>query len=126
MKRLVIASLLLLSVLGATVFHSQYLTKLTDDYCGQLKQAAVFADNDNWPRALELTKQSLASWEQHDFYLHTLLRHTDIDNIRLTFHEVVEYLYLAEPDQYTAANAKLITQLELLAEAERLDLKNIL
>lgn len=126
MKRLVIAALLLLSVLGATVFHSQYLTRLTDSYCEQLKQAAVLADDNNWPRALELTEQTLASWEQHDFYLHTLLRHVDIDSIRLTFHEVVEYLRLAEPDQYTAANAKLIAQLELLAEAERLNLKNVL
>lgn len=126
MKRLVIAAALLLAVLGATVFHSQYLTKLTDGYCEQLKQAAVLADGDNWPRALALTEQTLSAWEKHDFYLHTLLRHVDIDAIRLTFHEVVEYLRLAEPDQYTAANAKLITQLELLAEAERLDLKNVL
>jgi len=126
MKRLVIAAALLLAVLGATAFHSQYLTKLTDGYCEQLKQAAVLADQDNWPRALELTEQTLAAWEKHDFYLHTLLRHVDIDNIRLTFHEVVEYLRLAEPDQYTAANARLITQLALLAEAERLDLKNVL
>ena len=126
MKRLVIASVLLLAVLGGTVFHSHYLTDCTDGYCQQLKQAAILADQNNWPRALELTKQTLAAWEHHDFYLHTMLRHIDIDSIRLTFHEVVEYLKLEEPDQYTAANAKLITQLELLAEAERLDWKNVL
>lgn len=126
MKRLVIAAALLLSVLGATVANSHYLTDMTDGFSQQLKQAAVLADDGSWPRALELTEQTLAVWEAHDFYLHTLLRHTDIDNIRLTFHEVIEYLRLAEPDQYTAANAKLITQLELLAEAERLNLKNVL
>lgn len=126
MKRLVIAAVLLLAVLGATVANSRYLTGLTDGFCQQLEQAATLAGRDDWPRALALTEQTLAAWEKHDFYLHTLLRHIDIDAIRLTFHEVMEYLRLAEADQYTAANAKLITQLELLAEAERLDWKNVL
>lgn len=126
MKRLIVAALLLLAVLGATAANSRYLTGMTDDLCQQLSRAANFASKDNWPRALELTEQTLANWEEHDFYLHSLLRHMDIDSIRMTFHEVVEYLLLAEPDQYTAANARLITQLKLLAEAEQLNLKNIL
>ncbi|MBQ3134352.1 MAG: DUF4363 family protein [Oscillospiraceae bacterium] len=126
MKRLIIAAALLLAVLGATIANSRYLTGMTDGFCRQLTQSAELAAADNWPQALEKTEQTLSAWESHDFYLHTLLRHTDIDAIRLTFHEVVEYLKLEEPDQYTAANAKLITQLELLAEAERLDLKNVL
>ncbi|MBE6956467.1 MAG: DUF4363 family protein [Ruminococcaceae bacterium] len=126
MKRLTIALVLLLSVLGMTVFHSCYLSRLTDDFSRQLTQAATHADREQWSQALELTEQTLAAWERHDFYLHVLLRHTDIDAIRQTFHEVVEYLKLEEPDQYTAANARLITQIELLAEAEQLDLKNVL
>ena len=44
----------------------------------------------------------------------------------LTFREVQEYLTLQEMDQYTAANARLITQLRLLAETEQLSLKNVL
>ncbi len=126
MKRLVIAAVLLLAVLGATVVNSLYLTRLTDGLCAQLTQAADLADRGEWPQALEVTQHTLAAWKKHDFYLHTLLRHIDIDGIRQTFHEVVEYLRLAERDQYTAANARLITQLELVAEAEQLNLKNIL
>ena len=126
MKRLTIALILFVAVLSATVLHSRHLSRLTDQYCQQLTQSAQLAAADDWTTALDKTEQTLAAWEQHDFYLHTLLRHTDIDAIRLTFHEVVEYLKLEEPDQYTAANAKLITQLELLAEAEQLNLKNVL
>lgn len=126
MKRLTVALVLLAAVLGATVFHSRHLSRLTDGFCRQLSHAAELAAHDNWPQALELTEQTLTDWEKQDFYLHVLLRHTDIDAIRLTFHEVMEYLRLTEPDQYTAANARLITQLELLAEAEQLNLKNIL
>ena len=126
MKRLTAALFLLALVLCATVFHSRYLNRLTGGFCEQLQQAATLADQDNWSQALNLTEQTLTKWEQQDFYLHVMLRHTDIDAIRQTFHEVIESLSLAEPDQYTAANAKLITQLELLAEAEQLDLKNVL
>lgn len=126
MKRLTAAALLLLAVLGATMANSRYLGRMTDHFCNQLTYAAQLAAQENWPQALEVTQLTLADWEEHDFYLHVLLRHTDIDAIRLTFHEVVEYLNLAEADQYTAANAKLITQLKLLAEAEGLNLKNVL
>lgn len=126
MKRLTVALLLLATVLGATIFHSRYLDRLTGGFCEQLQQAAALADRENWSQALSLTEQTLAEWELQDFYLHVMLRHTDIDAIRQTFHEVIESLRLAEPDQYTAANAKLITQLELLAEAEQLTVKNIL
>ena len=126
MKRLTVALVLLAVVLGATLFHSRYLDRLTGGFCEQLQQAAALAGRENWSRALELTEQTLTEWESQDFYLHVMLRHTDIDAIRQTFHEVIESLRLAEPDQYTAANAKLITQLELLAEAERPDLKNVL
>ncbi len=38
----------------------------------------------------------------------------------------MEYLRLEEPDQYNAANADLITQLELLAEMEQPSVVNVL
>ena len=74
----------------------------------------------------DLTSQVTQRWHKHDFYFHVMLPHRDIDEIHLTFQEVEEYLKLEESDQYNAANAKLIAQLDLLSEMEQLNLKNIL
>ena len=48
------------------------------------------------------------------------------DTVLLLFRSVEEYLKLEEMDQYAAANAQLIAQLELLAEMEDPSLENVL
>lgn len=126
MKHLWIASAILLVLLVSTLCNSLYLGGIIDGYEQQLTQAHELASQGKWDESERITQQVYADWEGHDFYFHSLLRHVDIDEVRLTFHEVQEYLKLEEADQYNAANAKLITQLGLLAEMEQLTLKNIL
>ena len=126
MKHLWIASAILLGLLVSTQGNSLYLGNIIDGYEQQLTQAHELASQGKWDESERITQQVYADWEGHDFYFHSLLRHVDIDEVRLTFHEVQEYLKLEEADQYNAANAKLITQLGLLAEMEQLTLKNVL
>ena len=54
------------------------------------------------------------------------MRHSDTDQILRAFRSVLQYLEIQEMDQYTAANADLITQLELLSETEQAALVNVL
>ena len=58
--------------------------------------------------------------------MHVFLRHSDTDQILRTFRQVIQYLDLEELDQYVAANADLVAQLELLSEMEQPSLVNIL
>ena len=54
------------------------------------------------------------------------MRHSDTDQVLRAFRQVLEYLRLQEPDQYNAANADLMAQLELLAEMEQPSVANVL
>lgn len=126
MKRLWIAVVILFTMLGSTLGNSWYLNGLISDFVHRLTSAQELAVSDNWDNAIRLTEQVVDNWEQHDFYLHIMLPHRDIDDIHLTFREVQEYLKLEETDQYTAANAKLVAQLSLLGEMEQLNWKNVL
>ena len=126
MKRLWIAVAILLVMLGSTLVNSRYIDRTVSDFVEQLTAAHKQAASDNWEHAAQLTRQVVDHWQHHDFYFHVMLPHQDIDDIHMTFREVEQYLELEEADQYNAANAKLITQLELLAEMEQLNLKNIL
>ena len=65
------------------------------------------------------------TWGDRDVYLHVLLRHADTDSIYAGFRETLALLDSQEYGEYAAANARLVTQIQLLYEAEQLTLKNI-
>ncbi|MEQ2455255.1 DUF4363 family protein [Flavonifractor hominis] len=125
MKRLWVAVLLLGAVFGATLCNTAYLRGFTGELNSLLEQAQRLAEAEDWPRALELTEQALQTWKARDVYLHVLLRHSDTDQIYASFCEVEQYLTCRESGEYSAANARLLTQISLLSEAEQLTLKNV-
>ena len=92
----------------------------------RLVQAEVQAEAGNWEEAGRLTKEALDVWTSHDMYLYTVLRHSDTDQIHTGFREVQEFINCQEGGEYSAANARLISQVELLYEMEQFNLKNLL
>lgn len=126
MKRLWIAAGLLVVLLGASLANAWYAQTLTGDMAEQLRRAQSLAEGEDWTQAEAVTRQVYEDWQGRHFYFHTLMRHSDTDQILRAFRQVLEYLRLQEPDQYNAANADLIAQLELLAEMEQAAVVNVL
>ena len=126
MKRLWIAAGLLVLLLGASLVNAWYARELTGGLGEQLRQAQIQAEQGNWTQAESLTRQAYLDWQRDHFYFHTTMRHSDTDQVLRGFRQVLEYLQLREPDQYNAANADLIAQLELLAEMEQASVVNVL
>lgn len=128
MKRIGIALAILLLLAGFSAWHVRSLSHFTEGLTDLLLQAEQQVSQENWTGAEALTRQALADWEARDFYLHTTMRHEDTDAILTGFHQVLAYLEGKEhqPAEYAAANAQLITSIELLLEAETPTLKNIL
>ena len=125
MRRLWIALALLAFLLGASLTNAWYAQRLTGDMREGLSQAQHLAEQGDWGRAEALTRQVYEDWQNHHFYFHTLMRHSDTDQVLRAFRQVLEYLRLQEPDQYNAANADLMAQLELLAEMEQATVVNV-
>lgn len=126
MKRLWIASALLVMLLGASLASAWHARSLTDGMREQLRLAQTLTKQGDWDKAELLTRQAYEDWQNNHFYFHTVMRHSDTDQILRAFRSVLEYLELQEPDQYNAANADLIAQLELLAEMEQPAVVNVL
>ena len=126
MKRLWIAAALLLFLLGASLTNAWYARNVTDGMRERLRQAQTLTEQGDWSRAESLTRQVYEDWQGHHFYFHTTMRHSDTDQILRGFRSVLEYLQLQEADQYNAANADLMAQLELLAEMEQPTVVNVL
>ena len=125
MKRFWIALLLLGAIFTGTLFHIRSLHGFTDTLSALLEQADELAAAEQWDQARYLTVQAKDTWGDRDVYLHVLLRHADTDSIYVGFRETLALLDSQEYGEYAAANARLVTQIQLLYEAEQLTLKNI-
>ena len=128
MKRLYIALGLVALLAVLCTVHTVYLGRLTAELSGLLAQAQEQVERGDWEAADRLTRQSKEIWEEHEGYLHTTLRHTDIDVILVSFDEALAFLRAGERQsaEYAAVNARLITQIGLLLESELPTLTNLL
>ena len=108
--------------------HIWRLSGLVEELTGLLTQAQEQVELENWEEAARLTRRAQDRWADQDGYLHFTLRHADTDAIQISMEEVLAFLEGGEkqPAEYAAVNARLLTQLGLLAEAELPSLTNLL
>lgn len=126
MKRIWVAAAILVLLFTGTMIHSFYISSVTEQITTILHEAEIKAENGEWESAMRLTETAQEKWSVRDAYLYIMLRHNETDNVYTGFREVAEFIQCQEGGEYSAANARLIAELELLAEAEQLTLKNIL
>ena len=126
MKRVWLSFGVLVVMLGAALGNAAYVEAVADAVTGGLRTAEELADRGEWGQARELTRQSFGRWEDCRTYLHIVSRHSDLDEILVSFRSVLQYLELEEMDQYAAENRELVTHIELLAEMEQPDWLNVL
>ncbi len=115
----------LLAVLSG--LHVLHLNSFTQELTAKLTQAQEQAEQEDWEEAARLTQEVKDRWMEHEGYLHVTLHHEDIDAILISLDETLAFLEGAEKQtaEYAAANARLLTQVELLVEAELPSLTNL-
>lgn len=126
MHRIRICTCILIALIILTLGNGWYLRSLTDALVNPLEQAGISAENGDWEKAANLTAQSKAEWERHQFYFGTTLRQTDTDAVDLGFQQLESLLHWQEVVEYSSANAELIASIRSLSDTESLDLKNLL
>lgn len=127
MGRLWISAALLTALLGLTMYNTHYLGTYTDELITLLHQAELCTADGDWDAAADKTEAALDRWNSRETYLHMVLQHRNTDEVLLSFQEV-QRLIAGQEDgaEYSAANARLITQIGLLHEMEQLNWKNLL
>lgn len=128
MRRLYVPLGLLVLLTVLCTVHTVYLSRFTGELSDLLSQAQEQVEREDWEEADRLTRQAKEIWVEHEGYLHTTLRHTDIDAILISFDEALAFLRAGERQsaEYAAVNARLITQIGLLLESELPSLTNLL
>ncbi len=125
MFRLWSAAAILALLLGLSLANAWYVRRLTAGIGAHLEQAQLLAEADSWAEAEALTRRAWQDWDGEKRYVYSLLQHEDADQILRSFRAVLQYVKIEEMDQYAAANAELIAQLELLSEMEQPSLLNV-
>ena len=128
MKRLYVSLGLVALLAALSGVHTLYLSRFTDELSGLLAQAQERVEREDWEGAAQLTRQAKDQWVKNDGSLHITLRHADIDAILVSFDEALAFLQADEHQsaEYAAVNARLLTQLALLLEAELPTITNLL
>ena len=128
MKRLYISVALIVLLAALSGLHIWHLNDFTGQLTDLLTRAQEQVEQENWDEAARLTRQAKARWMEHECYLHVTLRHTDTDAIQISMDEALAFLEGGEkqPAEYAAVNARLLTQLGLLVEAELPTITNLL
>lgn len=119
MKRGWLAVALLAAMLGLASWHTAALGSLTGELSETLRRAEELAEREDWEGSAALTRAALERWNSKHFYLHATLEHELTDDIAVSFAETMEFIECREAGEYSAANARLMEQLELLGEMER-------
>lgn len=119
MKRGWLAAALLAGMIGLAFWHMAALGSLTGELGATLSKAEERAERGDWAGAAQMTKAASDLWDSKHFYLHATLEHDLTDDIAMGFAETLEFIECQETGEYSAANARLIEQLELLGEMEK-------
>lgn len=117
---------LLLAMILAAVWNSHAIETKTDAWGARLQMAGQLAGQGNWSAAEDTLQAAHADWSAHQIWLRTTIRHDGIDSAEKLYRRAMSFAKTQEPDEFQAEIAELLTDLSLLAEAERLSLRNIL
>ena len=126
MKRFLAPVLLLAGLLLFSIWNSLYFSRETARWSVQLDTAEVLSLSNRWEAAAAVLDASYQDWAKHQTWLHIATRHDAIDDAEAMYHRAAAFARTQEPSEFQAELADLQAQLRLLAEMERLDIKNIL
>ncbi|MCD8376077.1 MAG: DUF4363 family protein [Oscillospiraceae bacterium] len=127
MRRLWVSCVILAVLFSLTLLNTRYLKNCTGQWIALLEEAQELVEAGDWEAAYARTRMACEQWESRDVYLHMVLQHEDVDEILLSFQQVLQLLeHREDGGEYFASNASLMASIGLLYETEQLNLKNLM
>ena len=117
---------MLAAILAFALWNGAAMTAHTDRWRAQVEQADALAQAEDWNRAVEILADSYADWSGKQTYLHIVTEHDAVDDAEAMYRRALAFAATRELTEFRAELADLRDQLRLLAEMERLNVKNVL
>lgn len=127
MKRMLLPPIFVLAALLAfSLWNIRHMEGETDRWREQLQGADRLALSGEWAEALDALWESYDDWSHSQTYLHIVSHHDAVDDAEAMYRRALAFAATRELTEFRAEISDLRDQLRLLAETERLDIKNVL
>mgnify|MGYP000111514453 CR=1 FL=1 len=126
MKRMLPPILVLAALLAVSLWNIHHMDVETDRWRAQLQAADQLALSGEWAETLDALWESYDEWSRSQTYLHIVSHHDAVDDAEAMYRRALAFAATRELTEFRAEISDLRDQLRLLAETERLDIKNVL
>lgn len=126
MKFIFISTACFLMMLLLCVYSASCVIKTVDETAQILEKAIETELAGNDTQTQEIIKEASESWESHQLFFGTVLRHDEIDNVTEEFARLESYASTEDQDDFLSNCKALIARLKHVQEMEKLTLQNIM
>ena len=116
----------LAAILAFSLWNDVHMSGETSRWRSQLDQADALVQENRWEDAQAKLAESYEDWSSRQTYLHIVSEHDAVDDAEAMYRRAVAFADTRELSEFRAELSDLRDQLRLLAEMERLNLKNVL
>jgi hypothetical protein len=117
---------LLALLLGCSLLNGAVTVHRADDWDARLRQSDALAAAGDWDGAARALETSYSGWLSHQTYLHITSRHDAVDDVEFGYRRCVSYARSREGAAFRAELAQLRGSLSVLAEMQRVTIRNVL
>lgn len=126
MKREYVALVVILSILGFSIFNARYVKEKTTQFQSELYVAQLTCQGGDQEKALQATAISLGNWLKWHKYAHIMLRHSEVDDVTDSYYELLDALENSNRQTPDAAFGKVGQKLQNIADMEQMTFGSIL
>ena len=126
MKHFYIPTGILAVILGLSLWTGRYVEQHTEHWITLLTQADQSGQMEYWDAAREQMEQIYEDWQSSQTIFHIILSHEELDEAEELFAGAFAMCREEDDADFHQLLAQLIKQIDLLAETQRTNIKNIL
>lgn len=126
MKYFLMPTAVLALLLGVALWNAAAVDAAVTPWCAAVSEAQDCAAREDWDGAARLVEETRRAWDGRQVYFHIVTAHDELEAVDALLAEAKAFAGERDAAEFRACTARLITQLRVVAEMQRLSLKNIL
>ncbi len=125
MRRVILAVVLMLVVVGVSIYSNQRLDLLMEELSNHVLQTDELVRVENDAEALAVFSESYGLWIDHQSMLGAIVHHDEIDEIENIYLRALQYMKNQDDGEYFVESAQLYDMLQHLVDYTRFKVSNV-
>lgn len=126
MKYFILPTAVLALLLGLSLWNAREIEGLVSPWCDALEKSVSAAEQEDWDSAANGILTVRNNWSSCHPYFHIVTAHDELDQADDLFAQAESYAVDHELPELRASVSALIVQLRVVAEMQKLTIRNVL